>query len=697
MKNSKIAKILTALLSLSLIICGVFALQASAESTNENPVIVSKNIATEGLIHLCYAIPATEKVTVNNTTLSIYTSEDCTAESLLGSYTPYQNKVHTNMNVPGYPAGTPFIIFKTGGISANNMAKYYYAKAESNGKSSDVVRYSVAEYLNERLYVSTYNAKETEYKTFYKTMLNYGIAAEKLYGKPETNTDYLSELNYVYVDKATATLDGTNYSGLYGYGQKLAIQVNNQNSNTVYAITNIAEGKGTQNKFSKNTFTVKNTAIITPFSGETFETINHPYAATTADKFGNLTLTGQSQITAWSAYAKDITDHGFGIKADPENSSNKVLAFRRNSVDAAATSKTAELYIAPKTVAPDFNAIVFEADLKFDYVKTGTVSFVFAGGQNFYFGTNDTNMILQHDAPSDSGINDAYVDTGVAKGEWFNFRVEYYILDATSGITRTAIYINDNLFQLNNYTTSTTSPTDLTKLTISGWNGVFFDLYMDNMAFRKEKRDFVQPALDFEDGNIPSNIGASTWGGTNNVIDKEVKDGELVVTTYTNTRSQITFRPTEKYSSFGNETFNTWVFETDIKISGTASGSDSLFAFKDTAGKLYRMKMCIQTGESYMWFQPYSGGSSMGALSGGSSIKNATEYHLRVEYFLNANGKATISFIINGTNVKTITDTSIENVPAIDSMDSFYFDIGNAQAAEFTFDNTQFFPAYIER
>ncbi len=688
MKNSKAKKFLLAVLSAALLITATFGISALAstdESASDTPEIVSKNVKYGDTVYFMFAVPKTDAVTEENTVIEFYTEDpEENPDAKATTYSYYEVKTIANYG--------ECITFVTGGVPVQYISTYAYAKPVSDGVEGEVIRYSILEYLYERLYTCECDDLQI---ALYNATLNYGIAAQaNLVNKGLTADDEgyetpIGDLNYVYVDKALGTLDGKNYSGLYVDGTALTLSLDaDAKPAQGYGITNIVNGESTHKKLRTDSLKVNNTLIIGNFvfDGETFENIDHPYASTTADSFGNLTLNGQSQITAWSAYTEGITDHGFGITADPENAANKVLAFRRNSIDEAATSKTAELYITPETVDTDYNAIVFEADLKFDYIKTGTVAFAFTDGQTFLFGTNDTNMTIRHNNSSITGIGDTYHDTGIAKGEWFNLRIEYYILDATSGITRTAIYINDTLFQLNNYTTASTSPTDLTKLTISGWSGVFFDMYMDNMAFRKINKEFVAPSYDFEGGTLPTGMNPYYWDSAASASkdsDYTVEDGKYTVNSVAGRADTVRFFATEQYSSFGNEDINSWVFEADIKAVGSAQGNGTQLIFRDnSSGTQYSFAFGLRANAGQaIWF---GSGNTTPAT-------DSTEFHLRLEYYI-SNETPNVRVYVNGAYQYTLTGTSA-NMPALANINQFRVAFSDTAVQDITFDNVRFYTA----
>ncbi len=719
MKNSKIAKILITLLSLSLIICGVFALQASAEGEAEKPVIVSKNISTEGLIHLCYAIPATNTITAENSTLSVYTSSDCSETSRLGTYTPYKNQVHTDINVPGYDAGTGFIIFKTGGISANNMAKYYYAQAESNGVKSKVVRYSVAEYLYERLYVSTYTEKETEYKTFYNAMLNYGIAAEKLYGKPETNSTLLSELNYVYVDKALGTLDGKNYSGLYASGTELKLNFTKDGDfDSCNVKTLDADGNFVTNRHTSSAITASGTTLVTgvTFFVDNIEKDNHGETFNAAFKDTNyenveLTDTANHKYSA-SIYANRGTSGDqakvmFGIVNDPTDETNRVLRLSKGSNTKPYEYEKryqTNLYInAPATTA--FDKIIFESDLYLDYADDSPNHLYYfymknnssETGVQFLLGKDGNNLSLRL---TGNDVTTTYEPVSGIPFEqsWFNLRVEYYIVDASTNSTNTKIYINDTLVKDVTYTQTATALLDFSTIHIVSDGQTYGDFYMDNVTFKKVyAEDEAHSAYTFDGDTLPDGVSFSSWNNPT-TGSSTVSNGQLLLSSESNYTDVLTFTTKETETLGGN--FNTTIVSLDLNIKAVAAHADGDYTelqFRDTEGKTFRfLLMAGSNAGSNIWFRSYTY-NSLAEVSSGSKAVTETTFNLRLEYYIDATTeKAKVDIYVNGIYCGTTYDDN-EPVLAPENINRFCFACRSGDTLSVTFDNVRIYKINKDR
>ena len=144
MKNLKIFALV---LTLALLITAAVCTTAFAATEAEDPVIVSKNLSYEDNTHLYYAVAVTANVTAENTTLNLYADAACTKALETG--------IVGNVETLAALGGGDYIVFRAPGIAAKHITREVYAQAvTAEGGASKVEKYSVAEYLYERLYVS---------------------------------------------------------------------------------------------------------------------------------------------------------------------------------------------------------------------------------------------------------------------------------------------------------------------------------------------------------------------------------------------------------------------------------------------------------------------------------------------------------------------------------------------------------------
>ncbi len=224
MKNNKIVKIAFLVLSLTLVLGAVFAMGAgAAEPETKTPEIISQNIEYGERFRLMFAVDAST-VAEGPVTLTIY-SEKPGAETA--------NTVET-ITVENYTAkeelGTlgvdAYVFTATNGIPYTEMTKEYYIQAEDNaGNKSEIMRYSVAEYLYQRLATTGNKAPTPAQKNLYNNAIAFGKNAQIVVNKVAADSDELiSNLRYVTIDGGT--IDGFT-AGVYPIGKVITPKVVN--------------------------------------------------------------------------------------------------------------------------------------------------------------------------------------------------------------------------------------------------------------------------------------------------------------------------------------------------------------------------------------------------------------------------------------------------------------------------------------
>ena len=169
MKKTNIKRILSLVLVCVALIGAAVGFSASAESA-QTVSIVSNNVFYGDTLQLMYAVDAPVLNDGDELRLTIYTDEACTQKFC-----------------DGYEGGTVTLsgetykkFYSTKGVPAQDINTPLYAKAEivngGNVVASDVQRYSVLEYLNERLYVST-NTKDYQ-RDMYNALIAFAKTAE---------------------------------------------------------------------------------------------------------------------------------------------------------------------------------------------------------------------------------------------------------------------------------------------------------------------------------------------------------------------------------------------------------------------------------------------------------------------------------------------------------------------------------------
>ena len=214
MKNNKILRISLLMLSLALVFAAAFAMNINATETQQDPKleIISQNIEYGNQFKLMYAVDAST-VTEAPVTLEIYETEPTEGVGASYTYTVSTPETVAKLNKSCY-------VFTTNGISYTAMAQNFYIKAVDNaGVESAVKRYSVAEYLYERLADTTATEEQVN---FYNEAIDFGASAEILFGGKTTDSaDLMTKLAYVVVKGGT--IDGYT-TGVYPVGQTLNLK-----------------------------------------------------------------------------------------------------------------------------------------------------------------------------------------------------------------------------------------------------------------------------------------------------------------------------------------------------------------------------------------------------------------------------------------------------------------------------------------
>ena len=203
MKKISFTKILTVVLVCAALIGAVVGINASA-ADEKSVEIVSNNVWYGDTLRLAYAVKSDADVEV-----TVYLDEACKVEWCKAT------EAEDTVTINGVECKK---FYSNKGVPVQNMNTYLYAKAVNleNG-DEDVQRYSVLEYLYERLNVSK-NVSESQEK-LYNAQLAYAKAAEKVLYEDSDEVerpDYTNPVEgYNYVRVNNVTIDGVYSAGVY--------------------------------------------------------------------------------------------------------------------------------------------------------------------------------------------------------------------------------------------------------------------------------------------------------------------------------------------------------------------------------------------------------------------------------------------------------------------------------------------------
>ncbi len=247
MKTKKFSKISLLVLTLALSLSAIFAVTVYANTAEEQPFtkleIVSQNIVISDDFRLAYAVTASDNYE-GSITLNVYNQNPNENPALMPQDTitvsaATETPADSNLGVASA------YIFKTNvGISFNALDTNFYvqAVAEKDGATvkSAVKRYSVAEYLYQRLAVPASAANPTAaQRDFYQETITWATKAQAIFG--DGNADAISSLRYVIVEGGK--LDGYFTAGVYPVDSTLPLSVEGALGAKWTVVTYDADGK----------------------------------------------------------------------------------------------------------------------------------------------------------------------------------------------------------------------------------------------------------------------------------------------------------------------------------------------------------------------------------------------------------------------------------------------------------------------
>ncbi len=689
MKNRKFSKICLWTVALAMLLAAFVGVTAQADEAPEAPEIVSKNISYEGALHLYYAIPVTANVTAENTVVNVYSSNpetDSNAE-LLGSFKGTEENIAV--------LGGNHIVVRTQGIPAKDIAKYVYAQPVSGEVAGKVVRYSVVEYLYERLYVSE-NSTDLQ-KKLYNSTLTYGMDAQAVLDSSATP---IANYKYVYAYEATLDAEGNN-SGLYLAGDSVSLTYTGTEALAGWNLDTLqADGGFATSTSTANSLTVSATTLISPKfyekiemdnSGETFDSAFKDSARENIDLPDTGKTYYNSQIFAEKASANANAIMQFGIAKDPTNPQNNTLRIFKDNID----NTTYQSYLtinAPATT--NFDTVVFEADLYTDFSDKSTSSvhqFDFRNGS-----TEGVTVLLGADGDNLSvRVLGKDVATGYEKVEgvlvadnWYTIRIEYQIIDAAAGTTETRVYINGELFKTVNYVNTATPLTNVTNMFVRNYGGLMGSIYMDNVTIKKVyAAEESRPAYTFDGDTLPESVVVGGWGSSTKGT-ATVNNGQLTLNSAAGYNDSITFYETQA----AEENANTVVWSADIKteaLAAFASGSYTELTFNSASTGSFRFNYMLRNAiGQFIYFKSYGRNPKLELTNTG--VNSGDYYNIRLEYYVAEDGTGRVDIFINNNLIGTMDD-STEGKPTIDDINRFSINCRDGDTQFITLDNVRLY------
>lgn len=210
-RKFKLPPVIIALLCVLLTaVVGVVALAKTGE-VGSKPEIIAKNISYSDELYTYYAIPVSGVAEGETVALKIYKPDGVTEKATVTTYSIQD------------VWGESCYVFRGLGTAPKNIKTTEYVKAvTSDGGESEMVEYSVLEYLFDKLFREGYasvgedGGKDYTRRTTYFRLLKYAMSAQNLFSP---NADPIEDTNYIgilgganigfYEDGASFTLDSS--------------------------------------------------------------------------------------------------------------------------------------------------------------------------------------------------------------------------------------------------------------------------------------------------------------------------------------------------------------------------------------------------------------------------------------------------------------------------------------------------------
>ena len=472
MKNLKIFALV---LTLALLITAAVCTTALAADEAEAPVIVSKNLSYEDNTHLYYAVKATAGVTAQNTTLNVYADEACTkalAADIAGNLETLE------------ALGGEYIVFRTPGIAAKHITNNVYVQAvTTDGGKSEVVKYSVAEYLYERLYVSERLGKTVtaEQKALYQSYLEYGANAQTVFinQKAESEADKVTLATALNIARV---IDGTFADGTT---QKLFAAGSGASVVATPADTSIAQWQVTTINASGTTIEKVDVAATITVKGNTIISEIEPLVVpkltfdSSADlQYFSLATTNANKLPEAAYHTSTISAKDGKLHFD-----SSINGWDRLSINQTfANEGERAIFETDLTInAGDYQAGKVPVYFEFQSKTTGAseVKLHFYITPEGVIEFNGLNAIVDGSETSTAGT---YVDSGFKEGDTFTLRLEYYI--NPYGYANIDVFVNGT--QAGRATLGTTqnkTPAKDVRMYIEASAWEEWDIFFDNLRF----------------------------------------------------------------------------------------------------------------------------------------------------------------------------------------------------------------------
>lgn len=444
MKTRNSTKILAAIFAVALLVGACFALSVSADDT-PTVSIAGKNVDFQDKYTIAFAVEASDD---NVEVELLYYLEDPALNSKATAYQAVKGATANYANV-----------FYTHGVSAQNITDEIWAKAHivDTDVYSDVVKYSVAEYVYSRLYkhdiINATEESDLVEKAFLESFVEFASNAQAHLEKEEAGT--LAK-NYYYAYVQDGTLNGGDNSELFDPSVSALA--------TLAYIGTAPEGKKFDN-WTVITYTAEGTSTTTAENGDTVTLTGHTVITPNYESEADV-----STLNAGEAFDDGrIVNATSGYVTNSSGTNTKVRYYKSNTGTAGLQTGDAIEIVADPDASKSGNKV-----LKFTDGSTSSYTSVHINASpDYYEGSSDnTNnkgikttfeTLLYIEEYPDRSFTDSqtvaqpmFTYGGRSAALQFNITYseengEFYIATSTSGATMTTLFTGSNYFSSNEW------------------------------------------------------------------------------------------------------------------------------------------------------------------------------------------------------------------------------------------------------
>ena len=472
----------------------VLGLTAFATETEEvTPDIVSYNIVYGDTFKLQVAIKDETVPNGANVTVKVY-DEDPTADS-----TVLDEFSLARTSIAQFDGAYFYVGTTNRSVAASALATEFYMQAEYtlDGETvkGNVVKYSVAEYLYEKLYFENYVAKTEadgkDYirKTFYEGILAFGVGAQHLI-LDEAPEYFMNELSYAIVEDGKI---GGKSTVLSNPDTELkVVYAGNKSTSLLYSwiLTGLESGEVEELLVAADkTLTINAPAEafkLTPVFKNPYVMNFENGALTDEAKTLSITNTPGSGITASiTTSPTDAANSVYQLVGTPSSNQHFRVGFASgtNTTGNTYTFET-EMYIS----STDVNGNMVPSNTKFGSIdfRNGHVY-----GVNLYYNASSNGVNVRSNVKENNEYRNI---ASLPYDTWFTFKL-VVVTSTVNGVNDfdAFFYVNDKLAGkqegLSKFGDSTASVLDAKDVNIKLEKNIPVKMYLDDLTFTRTQID----------------------------------------------------------------------------------------------------------------------------------------------------------------------------------------------------------------